>query len=237
MPALTPLIMYLVLTGFALVFLYGVYRRIKLYFRGVTRLELDRLGTRIQKALLNAFAQRKVMKKQYPGFMHLLIYLGFLVLFIGTTLVLLDFDIWQTVFHQQILVGYFYLVYETTLDAFGLFAIAGLLIAIYRRAVTKPENLPTSRGDVFMFSILIVILITGYFMEGIRLAVDNPPWASWSFVGYRVSLLLSNSIEEVANIYPELWWFHAILAFTAVAAIPYTKLFHLITSPLKCAFG
>ena len=233
MPALTPLIMYIVLTGFAVVFLYGVYRRIKLYFRGVTRLELRRLGTRVQRTLFNAFAQRKVMKKQYPGFMHLLIYLGFLVLFIGTTLVLLDFDIWQSFFHQQILVGYFYLVYETTLDAFGLFAIAGLLIAIYRRAVTKPENLPTSRGDVFVFSILIVILITGYFMEGIRLAVDNPPWASWSFVGYRLSLLLSNSIDKVVNLYPALWWFHTLLAFTAVAVIPYTKLFHLITSPLN----
>jgi Fe-S oxidoreductase/nitrate reductase gamma subunit len=233
MPALTPLIMYILVAGFSVVFLYGVYRRIRLYFRGVTRLELRQLGTRVQRALFNAFAQRKVMKKQYPGFMHLLIYLGFLVLLIGTTLVLLDFDIWQTVFHQQILVGYFYLVYETTLDAFGLFAIAGLLIAIYRRAITRPENLPTSRSDVFMFSILIVILITGYFMEGIRLAVDNPPWASWSFVGYRVSLLLSNSIDKVADLYPEIWWFHALLAFTAVAAIPYTKLFHLITSPLN----
>ncbi|MGA3404509.1 MAG: heterodisulfide reductase-related iron-sulfur binding cluster [Candidatus Bathyarchaeia archaeon] len=234
MPALTPLIMYIVVSGFAAVFLYGVYRRLKRYFRGDTRFELHEIGKRVQRAFVNAFAQRKVVKKQYAGFMHLLIYSGILVLFIGTTLVFLDFDIWQTLFHQQILVGSFYLVYETTLDAFGLLAIAGLLISIYRRTVTKPSNLPTSRDDVFVFSILIIILVTGYVMEGIRLAVDNPPWAPWSFVGYRVSLLLSSSVgRQVVNIYPELWWFHALLAFTAFAAIPYTKLFHLITSPLN----
>ena len=187
---------------------------------------------------MNVLAQRKVMKKKYPGLMHLLIYLGFIVLFIGTLLVFLDYDIWTTFFHQQFLVGNFYLVYEASLDAFGLVAIAGLLFAIFRRSVTKPSNLPNSRGDVFIFSILLVILITGYIMEGIRLAVDNPPWGSWSFVGYRVALFLQASFgKEVVNVYPALWWFHAILAFTAFATIPYTKLFHLITSPLNALFA
>ena len=234
LPALTPLIMYIVLSGFAAVFLYGVYRRFRLYFRGVTRFQLDRLGERVQSAFVNAFAQRKVVKKPVPGLMHLFIYVGFVVLLIGTTLVFLDYDIWKTFFHQQILVGNFYLFYETSLDAFGLVAIAGLLIAIYRRVVMRPANLPSSRDDVFIYSALIVILVTGYIMEGIRLAVDNPPWAPWSFVGYQVSLLLSaSSGKELANIYPTLWWFHALLAFTAFAAIPYTKLFHLITSPFN----
>jgi len=234
MPALTPLIMYIVVSGFAAVFLYGVYRRFRLYFRGVTRFQLDRLGERITNAFVNAFAQRKVVKKPFPGLMHLFIYVGFVVLLIGTTLVFLDYDIWKTFFHQQILIGNFYLLYETSLDAFGLVAIAGLLIAIFRRAIIRPPNLPGSRDDVFIYSTLIVILITGYIMEGIRLAVDNPPWGAWSFVGYQVSLLLLVfSDKELVSIYPTLWWFHALLAFTAFATIPYTKLFHLITSPFN----
>ena len=234
MPALTPLIMYTVLSGFAAVFLYGVYRRFRLYFRGTTGFQLDHLGERVERVIVNTFAQRKVLKKRFPGFMHLFIYIGFIVLLIGTTLVFLDYDIWKTFFHQQILVGNFYLFYETSLDAFGLVAIAGLMIAIYRRLVIRPPNLPSSRDDVFIYSVLIVILITGYIMEGIRLAVDQPPWAPWSFVGYQVSLLLLGSTGKgVVNVYPALWWFHALLAFTAVAAIPYTKLFHLITSPFN----
>jgi len=238
MPVLTPLIMYTVLSGFTAIFIYGVYRRLRIYFRGVTYFQTNELGSRVKRVLANVLAQRKVVRKHYPGLMHSLIYVGFLVLLIGTLLVFLDYDIWMTLFHEQILVGNFYLVYETSLDAFGLVAITGLVFAIFRRSVTKPSNLPSSKDDLFIFSILLVILFTGYIMEGIRLAVDNPPWAKWSFVGYRVALLLNASYgKQVASFYPALWWFHAVLAFTAVAAIPYTKLFHLVTSPLNALFA
>lgn len=238
MPALTALIMYTMASGFMVVFLYGVYKRLGLYFRGTSPVSLDGLRERVGRALVNAFAQRKVIKKPYPGLMHILIYSGIIVLFIGTTLVFLDFDIWETLLHHEFLVGYFYLTYETVLDAFGLVAIAGLLIAIYRRAFTQPSNLPSSRDDVFVLSMLVVILLTGYVLEGIRLAVDKPDWGPWSFVGYQVSLMLGNSEpDRLVSIYRSLWWFHAILAFTAIASIPYTKLFHLITSPLNALFA
>jgi Fe-S oxidoreductase/nitrate reductase gamma subunit len=187
----------------------------------------------------NIFAQRKVAKRKYPGVMHILIYSGIVVLFIGTTLVMIDSDLWVPLFHRQILVGTFYLTFESLLDAFGLVAIAGLVVAVFRRAISKPQNLPNSRDDVFIFSILLVILPTGYLLEGIRLAVDKPPWAPWSFVGYRVALLLSaNGLvgPSLIRFYEGLWWFHAILAFTAVASIPYTKLFHIITSPMNALF-
>jgi Fe-S oxidoreductase len=85
-----------------------------------------------------------------------------------------------------------------------------------------------------------VILTTGYVLEAIRLAVDKPPWEQWSFVGYQLSLLMIShglDIQGIVTYYRVLWWFHALLAFTAVASIPYTKLFHLITSPLNALFG
>ena len=236
LPPLTYLLMYIVLSGFALVFLYGVYRRLRIYVKGAAPPNLSYLSKRIRRAVIEVFAQRKVAKKRYPGLAHLLIYSGIIVLLIGTTLVMIDNDIWVPLFHEQILVGYFYLTFETFLDAFGIVAIVGLVLAIVRRAVARPPNLPTSRDDFFIFGILIVILLTGYLLEGIRLAVDKPSWAPWSFVGYRVAgLLLAGGFIGPWTIpfYNDLWWFHALLAFTAVATIPYTKLFHILTSPVN----
>jgi Fe-S oxidoreductase/nitrate reductase gamma subunit len=171
--------------------------------------------------------------------MHILIYSGIIVLLIGTTLVMIDSDLWVPLFKHQILVGYFYLTFESFLDGFGLVAIAGLFIAIIRRIFTRPPNLPSSRDDTFIFSALLVILLTGYLLEGIRLAVDKPPWAPWSFVGYRIALLLDSRGlvgPGLVKFYQALWWFHALLAFTTVATIPYTKLFHIVTSPLNALF-
>ena len=239
MPALTALILYGVLTVFAVIFLFGVYRRLKLYFRGTPNPRLELSARRITRSLANAFAQRKVLRKPYAGIMHLLLYSGMVVLFIGTTLVALNVDVLEALFGRKFLVGSFYLFFELFLDAFGLLAIVGLLIAIFRRTVSKPPHLHTSRDDVFVLSALLVILLTGYLMEGIRLAVTRPEWAPWSFVGYQIALFLTNGglvTEGTAGLYQQLWWFHAILALGSVAAIPYTKLFHLITSPINALF-
>ena len=239
LPPLTYLVMYAVLSGFALAFLYGFYRRVRIYFKGAHPPKLDHVPERIFRTITNVFAQRKVAKKRYPGLMHVLIYSGIIVLFIGTTLVMIDSDLWVPLFHKQILVGYFYLTFESFLDAFGIVAIIGLLIAIFRRFVSRPPNLPTSRDDLFIYSTLIVILLTGYLLEGIRLAVDKPAWAPWSFIGYRVALFLDSRGlvgPSIVQFYQGLWWFHALLAFTAVASIPYTKLFHIFTSPLNALF-
>jgi Fe-S oxidoreductase/nitrate reductase gamma subunit len=239
MPAFTALVMYIIVSGFAAAFLYGLYKRFRIYFRNSPGPSFDHMKERMVRTFGNVFAQRKVVKKPYPGTMHLLIYSGIIVLLIGTTLVFLDNDIWETFFHHQILLGNFYLFYESFLDAFGLVAILGFLIAIWRRTVSKPPNLPTSRDDIFIFSILIVILCTGYLMEGIRLAVDKPLWGPSSFVGYQVSLeLIQQGFDgqNAVSFYRSLWWFHALLAFTAAASIPYTKLFHVIASPLNALF-
>jgi len=239
LPPLTYLFMYTVLSGFALVFLYGFYKRIRIYVKGSSPPKLDHVSERIFRTITNVFAQRKVAKKTYPGLMHILIYSGIIVLFVGTTLVMIDSDLWLPLFHQQILVGYFYLTFKSFLDAFGLVALVGLVIALFRRVVSRPPNLPTSGDDVYIFSSLIVILLTGYLMEGIQLAVGNPSWAPWSFVGYRVALFIISQGwvgPSLVTFYNGLWWFHALLAFTAVASIPYTKLFHILTSPLNALF-
>lgn len=239
MPPLTALIMYIVLSGFAAVFLYGIYRRLRIYLWGSGPLQFDYIADRIRRSVVNAFGQKKVVRKRFPGLMHLFIYSGIIVLFIGTILVALNVDFWEPVFHQEFLVGYFYLFFELFLDAFGLVAIVGILLAIYRRTVSRPQNLPTAKGDVYVLAALLVIMITGYLMEGIRLAVDKPAWAPWSFVGYRVALMLEveGLVRQMASVYQGLWWFHALMAFAAVASIPYTKLFHIVTSPLNALFA
>ena len=101
MPPLTYLIMYAILSGFAVTFVYGFYRRLRIYFRGSVPPKFDQIQDRVVRAIVNAFAQRKVVKKTYPAIMHLLIYSGIIVLLIGTTLVMLDSDFWQPLFHQQ----------------------------------------------------------------------------------------------------------------------------------------
>src|SRR3989304_5263754 len=52
--------------------------------------------------------------------MHALMFWGFCVLFLGTVLATLDYDIAVLLFDAKLLRGPFYLAYELSLDAFGL---------------------------------------------------------------------------------------------------------------------
>ncbi|EQD50816.1 protein of unknown function cysteine-rich region domain protein, partial [mine drainage metagenome] len=81
---------------------------------------------------------------------------------------------------------------------------------------------------------LLVILITGFGLQSLRIYATHDPWGAYSFVGYALSLFYGAvhlPIPAALIIHRSLWWFHLAIAFSFMGAIPYTKLFHLFTAP------
>ncbi|MCS6785380.1 MAG: hypothetical protein NZ581_09355, partial [Candidatus Caldarchaeum sp.] len=134
MPEGTDFLMYLVLLPFALVFVYGVVSRL----RGIGVRNLGELLSNVFSGLSHmaryGLLQRKVVAEKLAGAMHLLIYSGIIALFIGTTLVFVDYDILRLL-GLRILRGDFYLLYEFALDVMGLALLGGLAILFYRRFI------------------------------------------------------------------------------------------------------
>jgi len=70
---------------------------------------------RAARVIRLALGQRRVLRRLYVGVAHVLLFAGMIVLFAGTLLVAVDYDLgWK------VLRGGFYLGYEAVLDAFGL---------------------------------------------------------------------------------------------------------------------
>ena len=62
---------------------------------------------------------------------------------------------------------------------------------------------------------------------------DLPPQiAVYAFLGFGVSLLLRPLNLSWTTIYPYLWYCHAILGIAFVAYLPFSKLLHILVSPL-----
>jgi Fe-S oxidoreductase len=58
------------------------------------------------------------------------------------------------------------------------------------------------------------------------------PAAAWAPVGYGLGKLLAAlPLGEIRLLHQLTWWLHALLAFGFIVCIPYTKAFHLISSP------
>ncbi len=243
-------VFYIVGLGTSAFFIYGFWRRYRKYRRGKDADRFNNLVGRFFKAL-GAMATNKTVYKRdsYAGAAHWMIFWGFVVLFIGTAIVALDFDILKPVFDQSILVGTFYKWFSLFLDVFGALFIVGLFMMLFRRG-KKPLQLDYKRPDLkseqydrsgykkddkaFLW-LLIVIGITGFLLEGLRIAAEGmPAFEVWSPVGYVLGLMLGGFGPE--TLHPYVWWFHAIVVLGFIAYIPYSKAMHMLVDYANLMF-
>jgi nitrate reductase gamma subunit len=119
-------------------------------------------------------------------------------------------------------------------DFLAFMILVGALLALLRRAFDRQMRDVTTVGDVAITAILGGIFVVGFVVEGARLVVSGVPFeqAISSFGGYSVSLLLGLLPVDWASGYPYLWWTHAALVAAFIAYLPFSKLFHMMVSPL-----
>ena len=76
-----------------------------------------------------------------------------------------------------------------------------------------------------------MIALTGFVLEGVRIAMSSPGYGGTQFGGWIVAQALTGLSEPtLAGLRHGLWWFHGLLAIAFVASIPYTKAAHMLTS-------
>ncbi|OGO38255.1 MAG: hypothetical protein A2W35_04350 [Chloroflexi bacterium RBG_16_57_11] len=226
-----------------LVFAYGIYRHVKRWRMGEPDRRGGNWGRRFASLIVQAVGQKRTLEEPYPGFMHLAIFWGMIVLALGTALATIDWDITRLFFGFQFLTGPFYILFELALDIFGVLLLVGLGMAIYRRYVQRPPRLQNqpdprlARDDALVLIGLVVIAITGYLVEGLRIAVMQPDWAVWSPVGSALASLFQSLGDPTdRTLHLTIWIIHTLVAFGLIASLPYTKLFHIVATPINIFF-
>jgi Fe-S oxidoreductase/nitrate reductase gamma subunit len=225
------------------VFLYGVTRRVLRWRKGRPEKRFDHIGKRLWSLIVQVFAQRRTLDEVYPGIMHFCIFWGMLTLAIGTVLATVDWDVTHLLFGFQFLKDGIYVVYELVLDILGLFVILGLGMAIYRRYITRParlQDLPMKSlagDDIYVLVMLSFIVLSGYLIEGLRIAVIQPSWTSWSPIGKLIAAAFSATGDPTnRTLHLTIWIFHMLTAFGFIASVPFTKLFHIFSLPVNIFF-
>jgi Fe-S oxidoreductase/nitrate reductase gamma subunit len=233
--------MYLLAAVAIGVWVWGFSRRLPVYRQGKELDRLDRLPARVGLLLKNVLSQAKVLRVPAPGTLHALFFWGFGLLFIGTLLIMAQVDVTEPLFKVRFLKGAFYKFYSLVLDLAGLVALLMLGGLLVRRFFIKPAGLATIRDDYVSHVLLIAIILSGFVVEGVRLAatelVDNPGLAVFSPVGMVVGNWFAGlSLEALSQSHRLLWWGHFFLAIAFIAAIPFTKLRHIFTTSANYLF-
>jgi Fe-S oxidoreductase/nitrate reductase gamma subunit len=221
------------------ILIYGLVKHIRVWRIGKPENRIDKPIKRIVSFLLFGLGHKRILKEPYPGIMHLFLFWGFLVLFIGTVLIFVQEDFTKLLFNKIFISGNFYLIFSFLLDLFGLLAIIGVLLALFRRYALKPKRLDNKFEDALVLVSLFLILLTGFTNEGLRIASTSPEFERWSFLGWQFSKVFSalgSSETSFESLHLVSWWIHIILAFGFIGYISYSRLLHLISSPLNQFF-
>jgi Fe-S oxidoreductase/nitrate reductase gamma subunit len=231
------------------IFLFGFYKRFQVWTLAKGELHRnDRVGERLISLLKYSFAQAKVIKKPLAGWMHFLLFWGFLVLALEAGVDASHY--WLGFPHIE---GNSYIYFSAVVDVLGFLALVGVIVLAVVRYVQKPDRLnDTKTSDGWVLILIIAILLTGFFIEGLRIAaqiIQSTTLAQiayeqqaspigWIFAQWFVDTqsFVNGQLESILVWHRILWWFHMAIAFLFIALMPFTKLWHIVASMLNYTF-
>ena len=219
---------YVTVSAFLFLTFYFFAQRAKNWQRGSWE-DRSRLWKHRIHELRRGLQMRTLLQDRSAGLMHTAIYVGFIVLFLGTVTLEIDHLLPNNL---KFLQGGFYQGYSFTLDLFALVYLAGLAWAAVRRYGTRPWRIrsKTKPEDAGVLITLALIGITGLAVEAARIAVvGRPDFEVWSFVGYPLSYLVP--LDSASGIHQGLWVAHVATFVAFLVVLPTTKLRHMVTSP------
>ena len=116
-----------------------------------------------------------------------------------------------------------------------LIGIAGMIVRRWQKR-TDQKLLGLPAADWAAYALLGGIIIGGFILEGIRMAMTGSPGgAPYAFVGDAISRVLTGF--ELTNIYGYVWYLHAILTGAFLVYLPFSRMFHIIMAPVSLAMN
>ena len=219
---------------FLFVFSAGILGKVYLWSMGRGR--VFPRGEIEQKRMVNflffeAVLQRKLFKEsRLRWFIYLSESFGFMALFF----VFLIFVFTRFVFKIDFfLIGPGGLILDFLMDFLGLLILSGTIASFIRRSIKRP-NMITEKEDLIAVLLLFLIVLTGFLLEGFRMAVLPVTFESYfSFVGLALASLFRQIPLAWTDIHFYAWIVHATIVFIFLAYIPFGKFIHFIACPVS----
>ncbi|MDO8491480.1 MAG: (Fe-S)-binding protein [Dehalococcoidia bacterium] len=223
---------------------WAVYKRYQLWHKGKPESRQGNVWRRVKAfigpAVIDGLLHRRILGNRYGGIMHILILWGSLPLLVAAAVDAFSHYVYD------FMVGPTYLIFSLIVDLGGLAVIAGVLMAVFRRYVLRPKKLDILWDDGVVLGSILLIVVTGYVIEGLRMAATelpvNPDWSRYSPGGLVVANALQGFVASntgaAEGLHRGLWWFHATLTFGFMSYVflRFSKIAHLVFSPLNAFY-
>lgn len=198
----------------------------------------DRKDERLRNVLLVAFGQKKMFKKFVPAFLHLFVYVGFLVI----NLEVLEFIIDGLAGTHRIFAPYLGGFYTALMNMFEFLAVAVLLacvVFLIRRNILRTKRLnlpdltkwPRMDANIILFTeiILMIAILTMNATDQVLQSRNDhyTPTGSLFFSSFLLPLFQNMETRVLIIIERFAWWFHIIGILAFAVYVTYSKHLHI----------
>lgn len=217
------------------VFTYTI-QRLYSYFKFTKPYPVSDFGKRFMLMFKVAIAQTKIFRFPVVGFIHAMVFWGFILITLGSIEMVLDGILGK----ERVLspLGIFYDGLVGLGDFFAWFILLAILIFLFRRIFIRIERFygeemkPISKLDANAALTIILLLMVS--LIGVNLyyqAISGFEPAGWYPISSLLLPMISNTAPETLHFWHELfWWMHILLIFIFANILPYSKHFHVFMS-------
>ena len=201
----------------------------------------DRKKERWFKMIKIAFGQSKMIDKPVVGLLHLIVYLGFLIINIELIEILVDgFAGTHRIFAPFL--GSFYNFLIASFEVFAILVLASVIIFLARRNIlnikrfmsSEMKGWPKNDANIILYAeiILMSLFLT---MNGadywLQLNSNDPTYieaGAFPVSQFLLPLFNDLSVEKVIIIERTAWWLHIIGIFLFLNYLYYSKHLHIL---------
>jgi Fe-S oxidoreductase/nitrate reductase gamma subunit len=217
-------------------FLWALWPKLRVLIRASGENRLDRPIQRLFNTLRIAFAQSKMFKDGRAGWMHALIFWGFLILLVRA----LQFfvlglypsllNVFYPPYNNSIMMGYSFVK-----DCVVLLVTLACCYALFRRLVTKPRRLSLSGEANLILILILAIMISDMVYDGANyrlfmLVLDWPQDSNFLGVALANIGMMNLSRDESMAVLGTAYWIHILSILIFLVILPRSKHFHILTS-------
>lgn len=206
--------------------LIGSARKIARWRLGEPEVRDGSAGNRFAAMFASVVGHDRILEENLPGYMHLFIFFGFFIPFAFVVFAQLHVATLSPAAAGGI---------SLVLDCVGGLALVGIIMAIYRRYGLMPDRLDEEgNSDGLLLVWLLFIFVSGFAVEGLRLAVTTPGGTWFAPLGSLFAVVFAPFSQKVnAETITIVWRIHFYAIMLLIATMPYTKLFHVISGILN----
>ena len=228
-PDLQPWVLVFLILSALTAFILSAWPKLSLLLKAEKENRIDQPLKRVFTTLCIAFGQKRLLQEPKSGWMHALIFWGFLILLIRAG--------------EFFIVGLFpqidshlsgtaplILPYLWVKDGAVFMVTLAVLYALYRRLVIKPDRLTLSVEGLVILCLILIIMVSDVLFDSAFLVLHPDMENSGPLAALFVPLVSLLGKDLSGHLHSLSYWAHVSAILFFLTLLPRSKHFHIVTS-------